>query len=73
MDKQMRKPTIKDLEKRISDLTRLITENANKQYSMNEEINRLRADNETLKADKQWLKSMHSGLLQATAEMFRNR
>lgn len=40
---------------------------------MTEEINKLKSDNKALEADKQWLKSMHSNMLQATCEMFRNR
>lgn len=69
----MAKQTIKALEERLKNLTELRECDAKQIRNLKEMAIKLTADNEALKADKTWLKSIHSDILQATAEMFRNR
>lgn len=40
---------------------------------MKKRVAEITVENESLRSDKAWLKQMHSSLLQATSEMFRNR
>lgn len=69
----MPKPTIKSLEDQISNLRELREGDAKIIEGIRREALILKAENEQLKLDKTWLKSMHSNMLQATSEMFRNR
>lgn len=69
----MPKQTIKALEAQVATLRELREGEARATDRLRQDITLLRAENESLKADKQWLKGMHSSMLQATSEMFRNR
>lgn len=69
----MPKVTIKSLQEQLATVRELREFEARANDRVNQDMVLLRAENESLKNDKQWLKVMHSALLQATAEMFRNR
>lgn len=69
----MAKPTIKALQEEVETLRELRKGDLEHQQWQAKEVATLRDLVETLKADKSWLKQMHSAMLQATAEMFRNR
>lgn len=69
----MPKVTIKSLQEQLATVRELREGEARAVNSLRQEVMILKAENEGLKVDKAWLKSMHSNLLQATSEMFRNR
>lgn len=69
----MPKVTIKSLQEQLATVRELREGEARATDRLKQDITLLRTENERLKADKQWLRGMHSSLLQATTEMFRNR
>lgn len=69
----MKKKTIKELEHEIKCMELAHNENIKHQNWQSKEITLLRDLVKSLEIDKSWLKSMHSNMLQATAEMFRNK
>lgn len=69
----MPKQTIKALEARIETVVALRNGDIEANQKIRGELEKLKAENEILKNDKQWLKSMHSSLIQATIEIFRKR
>lgn len=69
----MLKVTIKSLTERLETVRELREGEARATDRLKQELAILKVENEVLKSDKAWLKAMHSNLLQATNEMFRNR
>lgn len=69
----MPKITIKALQAALDGSHKLREGDVKRLEWLTTEINRLREQVKALDNDKQWLKQMHSAVLQATAELFRNR
>ncbi len=69
----MSKPTIKSLQAQINTLRELREGEIGATERCKAELARIKAENELLRKDKEWLQRMHSSVLQATTEMFRNR
>lgn len=69
----MAKATIASIQSEIATLRELREGDRKHMEWQSIELNRLRGLVTTLEADKKWLQQMHSAILQATAQLFRNR
>lgn len=71
--RQTKQAKIDDLERTVRELRELRAGDVSFMAATKNELQMVKAENDTLRSDKAWLKQMHSSVLQATSEMFRKR
>lgn len=71
--RQTKQAKIDDLERMVRELRELRAGDMSFMTATKNELQSVKAENDTLRSDKVWLKHMHSSVLQATSEMFRKR